>query len=393
LTSDQRTSNNSWLDSYRGQIGRHRADVTTPALLLDLDVARRNSAAMAARFRDLSADLRPHIKVHKSAPLARMEIAAGAIGVACATIWEAQVMAEAGIADVLIANQVVSQDKVAALAELAREHRITVAVDDARNVAQLQDAAKLVGSKLEVLVEIDVGMGRCGVRTKEAALRIAEQLRGCSRLEMRGLQGYEGHAMVQDSEARLQAARAANATLIEAADYLEERGQSSAVLSGGGTGSYLITGANSRINEVQAGSYLLMDCFHDSLVPGDFEFALSVLGTVVSAQESTIVLDAGRKSVGIEFVTPRLAGIAGGTVRYFAEEHCVVDFASSAPLDLGDTAEILPGYAPTTVNLHDVFHVVEANVVTDIWPVDPRGSGVPRDVRGAEGWQRLHETD
>ena len=290
-------------------------------------------------------------------------------------------MAEAGIADVLIANQIVSPDKVVALAELGREHRITVAVDDSRNVAQLQAAASLAGSELEVLVEIDVGMGRCGVRTEEAALQLAEQIRDCSRLSMRGLQGYEGHAMVQDSEARLRAVQEANAKLIGAADYLEARGHTSAVLSGGGTGSYLITGANPRINEVQAGSYLVMDCFHESLVPGNFEFALTILGTVVSAQGSTIVLDAGRKAVGIEFVMPTLTKIGGGQVRYFSEEHCVVDFAAAPPLRLGDTAEILPGYAPTTVNLHDVFHVVEDNVVTDIWPVDPRGSGAPRHIR------------
>jgi len=347
--------------------------VTTPALLLDLNVARRNSAEMAARFRNLHADLRPHIKVHKSLRLAQMEIAAGAIGVTCATIWEAQVMAQ-GVDDVLIANEVVSAEKVAALAELAREHRITVAVDDVSNVEQLQDAAEIAGSDLEVLVEVDVGMGRCGVRTKDAALRLAERIGDSSRLLLRGLQGYEGHAMVPDHESRLRAVQAANAELIGTADYLEAHGYPCNVLSGGGTGSYLITGANPRINEVQAGSYLLMDCFHDSLVPDNFEFALTVLATVISLQRDSLVLDAGRKSVGVEFVTPRLARVAG-QVRDFSEEHCVIGFAGSAPLALGDTVEILPGYAPTTVNLYDVFHVVEDDVITDIWPISPRGSG------------------
>jgi len=373
LSLHHESSNSAWADCYRGQVGRHRTEVTTPALLLDLDAARVNSAEMAAQFRNLPANLRPHIKVHKSLQLAQMEIAAGAIGVACATVWEAEVMAQ-GVDDVLIANEVVSAEKVTALAELARQHRITVAVDDLENVAQLQKAADLAGSDLEVLVEVDVGMGRCGVRTKDAALRLAERIEDCSRLRLRGLQGYEGHAMVPDYEARLRAVRAANADLIATADYLDAHGHPCEVLSGGGTGSYLITGANPRINEVQAGSYLLMDCFHDSLVPGDFQFALTILATVISLQRDSLVLDAGRKSVGVEFVMPRLAR-AEGQVRYFSEEHCAVDFAGSAPLSLGDTVEILPGYAPTTVNLHDVFHVIEDDVVTDIWRIHPRGSG------------------
>jgi len=367
-----------WLHRYRDQIGRSRGEVTTPALLLDLDAVRRNSATMAAAFRELPADLRPHIKVHKSVELARMEVAAGAVGVACATVWEAEVMAEGGIADVLIANEVVQPDKVRALVELAASHSVTVAVDDRRNIAQLEREAANVDANLEVLIEIDVGMGRCGVRTKEEAVPLAEAIEHSPHLTLRGLQGYEGHCMLEpDRDVRAREARAANEKLIEAADYLAARGHPCAVLSGGGTGTYFITGANPRIDEVQAGSYLLMDCFHGGLVPGGFEFALTVLGTVVSEQGGTVVLDAGRKSIGIDFVTPPLATVPGGQVRYYAEEHCLIDFPSAPPLHLGDTTEVLAGYGPTTVNLHDVFHVLEGDVVTDIWPVNPRGPGRP----------------
>lgn len=373
-----------WPDSYRDQVGRHRSEIVTPALLLDLDVVRRNSAVMAARFRDLPARLRPHIKVHKSLELARMEVDAGAVGVACATVWEAETMARGGIDDVLIANQVVQPDKVRALAELARDHRITVAVDDSRNVTALDAAAAAASSTLEVLIEVDVGMGRCGVRRKEEALPLAESVAGAARLSLRGLQGYEGHCMLEsDQELRRREALASNAKLVDVADLLAAHDHPCGVLSGGGTGTYFITGANPRMSEVQAGSYLLMDSFHAGLVPGGFEFALTVLGTVVSEQGSTIVLDAGRKSVGIDFVSPPLAHHPDGTVRYYAEEHCLVDFPGPSPLHLGDTAEILPGYGPTTVNLHDVFYVLEADTVTDIWPVDPRGparSRVPGGV-------------
>jgi D-serine deaminase-like pyridoxal phosphate-dependent protein len=370
-----------WLERYAGQIGRARHDVATPALLLDLDVAKRNIATMAEKFRELPANLRPHIKVHKSIELARLTVEAGAIGVACATAWEAIVMARGGIGDVLIANQLVDPDKVGAVAELAREHRITVTVDDSRNAEQLSRAAVEAGSHVEVFVELDVGMGRCGLRTKEELLPIVERIASLDNLQFRGLQAYEGHCMLEpDREKRIRDARAANDQAVQAADFLAEHGHPCVDISGGGTGTYFITGANPRITEVQAGSYALLDCFHGNLVPGGFEVAMTVLGTVISRQGSTVVLDCGRKAVGIDFVTPPLVAYPEAEIRYYAEEHCLADFPGKPPLDLGDRAEVMAGYGPTTVNLHDVFHVVENGVVTDIWPVNPRGPGPPAFV-------------
>jgi D-serine deaminase-like pyridoxal phosphate-dependent protein len=366
------------LGRYRDQVGRRRDEVTTPALLLDLDVARRNIAAMATRFEGMPAKLRPHIKVHKSIELARMTIDAGAIGVACATAWEAVVMARGGIEDVLVANQVVVPDKVATVAELAREHRITLTVDDVRNVEQLSRAATTAGAAFELLIELDVGMGRCGVRSTEDLLPIAERIAELPNVSLRGLQAYEGHCMLEpDRDKRLRDAGAANELAIAGADLLVERGHPCAEISAGGTGTYFITGANPRITEVQAGSYALLDGFHGNLVPGGFEVAMTVIGTVISRQGSTVVLDCGRKAVGIDFVTPPLVAFPESEVRYYAEEHCLVDFPGPPPLDLGDRAEVMAGYGPTTVNLHDVFHVVEGGTVTDIWPVNPRGSGPP----------------
>jgi D-serine deaminase-like pyridoxal phosphate-dependent protein len=372
------TVHEQWVDRYRDQIGRARAEVTTPALLLDLDVAKRNIRQMAENFRGLPAELRPHIKVHKSPQLARLTIDAGAIGVACATAWEAKVMAESGVDDVLVANQVVHPDKVRTLAETARDHRLTVAIDDARNVEQLSRAAGAAGAELELLIEIDVGMGRCGVRSRDEALPLAERIAELPGVRFRGMQGYEGHCMLEpDRDVRLEEAHKANDKLVDAVDFLEANGHPSEVVSAGGTGTWYITGANPRITEVQAGSYALMDCFHGNLVPGGFEVAMTVLGTVVSRQGNTVVLDCGRKSVGIDFVTPPLATHPEALIRYYAEEHCLADFPGEPPLDLGDRAEVIPGYGPTTVNLYDVFHVVEDGVVTDIWPVTPRGPGRP----------------
>jgi D-serine deaminase-like pyridoxal phosphate-dependent protein len=369
------------LERYRDQIGRGRDEVTTPALLLDLDVARRNIETMARKFDDLPAKLRPHIKVHKSVELARMTVDAGAVGVACATAWEAVVMARGGIADVLIANQVVHPDKLAAVADLAREHRITVTVDDVRNIEQLSRAAGDTGSAFELLIELDVGMGRCGVRTPEDALPIAERIASLPGVSLRGIQAYEGHCMLEpDLETRIRMAGEANEKAVAAADFLAAHGHPIADISGGGTGTYFITGAHPRITEVQAGSYVLLDQFHGTLVPGGFAVAMTVLGTVISRQGNTVVLDCGRKAVGIDFVTPPLVGYPDAQIRYYAEEHCLADFPGPPPLDLGDRAEVIAGYGPTTVNLHDVFHVIEGGVVTDIWPVNPRGAGPPAFV-------------
>jgi D-serine deaminase-like pyridoxal phosphate-dependent protein len=367
-----------WLERYRDQVGRARDEVTTPALILDLDVAKRNIASMAERFRELPARLRPHIKVHKSLELARMQVEAGAIGVACATVWEAVVMAEGGIDDVLVANQLVHPDKVAAISALAHDHRITVTVDDVRDVTQLARAADEADSHLELLVELDVGMRRCGVRTKEELLPIVERIAELPNLTFRGLQAYEGHCMLEpDREKRLRDANIANEQAAEAADFVAENGHACTDISAGGTGTYFITGAHPRVTEVQAGSYTLMDCFHSNLVPGGFEVAMTVLGMVISRQGNTVVLDCGRKAVGIDFVTPPLLKHPEAEIRYYAEEHCLADFPATPPLDLGDRAEVIAGYGPTTVNLHDVFHIVENGVVTDIWPVNPRGAGRP----------------
>jgi D-serine deaminase-like pyridoxal phosphate-dependent protein len=290
-------------------------------------------------------------------------------------------MAEAGIADVLIANQLVQPDKVRAAAELARSHRLTVAVDDARNAEQLSRAATEAGAELELLIELDVGMGRCGVRTQEEALPLAERIAELPAVSLRGLQAYEGHCMLEpDRDKRIRDAGEANEKAVAAADFLASHGHPCADISGGGTGTYFITGAHPRITEVQAGSYALLDCFHGNLVPGGFEVAMTVLGTVISRQGNTVVLDCGRKAVGIDFVTPPLVRYPEAVVRYYAEEHCLADFPGMPPLDLGDTAEVMGGYGPTTVNLHEVFHVIEDGVVTDIWPVNPRGSGPPAFV-------------
>jgi D-serine deaminase-like pyridoxal phosphate-dependent protein len=357
-------------------VGRELGALTTPALVVDLDIARANVERMGELVADAGRGLRPHAKAHKCAELARMQLAAGAIGVTTATAEEALALAAAGIDPILIANQIAVPAKLELLARAAADRSIALAVDDAANLQAVSDHAVAAGSTVGILVEVDVGMGRCGVRTKEEALRLAEHVVRTPGVRLRGMQGYEGHCMLEpDYDRRVGEAHAATAKLVEAIDLLAASGFPSEVVSAGGTGTYLITGANPRVTEIQAGSYALMDAFHGNLVPGGFEVALTVLTSAISRQGGTVVFDAGRKAVGIDFVSPPLVGHPDAQARYFAEEHSLFDFPGTPPFDLGDRAELVGGYGPTTVNLYDVFHVVEGGVVTDIWPVSPRGPG------------------
>ena len=187
--------------------------------------------------------------------------------------------------------------------------------------------------------------------------------------------GYEGHCMLEpDPVLRVQKAHAAMDKLMDAVDYLSQAGFESKVISGGGTGTYNITGAHPRLTELQAGSYVVMDAFHAQLVPG-FPVALTVLGTVISRQGHRVVFDTGRKVIGSELGLPRLKDVPSTTAG-IAEEHLLVDVDPGYPLKVGDRVEVISGYGPTTVNLHDVYYVVEKDVVTEVWPIRARGAGL-----------------
>ena len=363
------------LKMYGAAVGRLRRELTTPALIMDLDLVRANIQHMMSRLSGMPAKLRPHVKCQKSPELARLQVEAGAIGVCTANVWEAIVMSRSGIEDVLIANEVVGREKIAALANAAREGNLTVAVDHPQNAEDHSAAVEAAGSKLDVLIEVDVGMGRGGVRSAEEAVSLARHIAKLSGLRLRGVQGYEGQCMLEpDRDLRIKKAYAAMDYIGTVVDDLAAAGFPCEVVSAGGTGTYDITGANPRVTEIQAGSYTFMDNMHGNLVPG-FSRALTVLGTVAIQHGNTIVLDSGRKSIGIDFVLPTMLKYPFYKARYFAEEHALFDIDERCKLKLGDTVELTPGYAPTTVNLYDAYHVVEKDVVVDIWPIVPRGPG------------------
>jgi D-serine deaminase-like pyridoxal phosphate-dependent protein len=361
----------------RRMIGRPRTALSTPALILDLRKVEENIAEMQRRMDGLPAALRPHAKIHKSPTLGRMQLDAGAIGLTTATVWEAAVMLDAGLSDVLIANQVVGPTRTAELARIAGLGRVITAVESEVNAEELSAAARSAGTEILALVEIDVGLHRSGVRSVEAAVELARQIEQLPGLKLEGLLGYEGHCMLEPDRAlRIEKAKAANAILIDAVDEFERRGLPIDIVAAGGFGTWDITGANLRITEIHAGSYIFMDAFHRSLVPG-FEVALTVLGTIISRTGALAVIDVGRKAIGIDRVPPEVVG-GVATVRFehgehfVHEEHTALELVSGSALGVGDTVEMFPGYGPTTVNLYDVYFVADGDTIVDVWPICAR---------------------
>jgi D-serine deaminase-like pyridoxal phosphate-dependent protein len=361
-------------DMYGQHKGTSVESLQTPALIVDLDVMRRNIGAMMTALDGQVARLRPHTKVQKSPDIALLQVEAGAIGVTVATVWEAAAMAAAGVESILIANEVVGTEKISAAAALAGHADLVIAVDDPANIAALSAAMAAAGTRAGILVDLDVGMARCGARSPEQALQLARQVHAEPRLDLRGVQAYEGHCMLEpDADTRIRLATEAMAYAASVKDLLRTDGLPADVLSGGGTGTYNITGRNPAVTELQAGSYVFMDAFHGNLVPG-FEVSLTVLTSVLARHGDTVIFDAGRKSIGIDFVSPPLAGY-DYQARYYAEEHALFDTDPGFPAALGDHLRLVCGYAPTTVNLHDVIFAVEGDQVADLWPVFPRGPG------------------
>jgi D-serine deaminase-like pyridoxal phosphate-dependent protein len=358
---------------YGAAIGRPRADLVTPALVLDLPAAKRNIARMSDRIGELPAEIRPHIKVHKSPDLARLQVAAGAIGLSTATVWEAIVLVSSGLDHILLVNTVAGPAKLRAVAELAREAELMIAVDDPANIDALADAVRTAGSQLGVLVEVDTGMDRAGADSVDEALGLARRVAASPGLNLLGVTGYEGHCSnTPDHDERLIKERSAMGFLVEVAEAFEHDGLPCPIRSAGGTATWDWTAAFPGITEIQAGTYVVMDNFHGVMV-GGFEHSLTVQATVVSRRPDRVIVDAGNKSVG----AGDLASIEGHPLRPFRfdEEHGIFDATAGSTLKLGDIVRLVPGYSPSTVNWFDAFHVVEDDVVVDIWPVIPRGPG------------------
>lgn len=354
-------------------IGLSKWDLDTPALCLDLRALDRNIARMADFMRDGPTGVRPHSKTHKSPVIAWKQLRAGAVGITCAKVGEAEAMASAGIRDILIANQVIGRAKIARLMGLAADTEIMVAVEALDNARELSEAAVASGVRLRAIVEVDTGMGRCGTLPGSESLDLAREMSRLPGLRLEGIMGYEGHAvMIPDPERRRAVAETAMALLIETREMLERDGLPVPIVSAGGSGTYNITGRYPGVTDIQAGSYATMDARYRTIIP-EFETALTIVAQVISVRGDRAVIDAGLKTMTPEFGKPELWAPEGWELDHQSEEHSTLTRQGGAALKPGDKVEIVPSHGCTTINLHDVYHVIDGERLVALWPIAGRG--------------------
>lgn len=358
------------------------ADVDTPALLVDLDAFERNLAAMAEHAAAAGVRIRPHAKTHKCAVIARRQMALGAVGVCCQKVSEAQALVQAGVTDVLVSNQVVGRRKIERLVALAREAKIGVCVDDPGNAAEIGEAAAAAGLTIDVLVEIDVGAGRCGVAPGDEALALVRRVASTDGLRFAGLQAYHGSAQhIRDYAERGQAIESAASIARATVESLAREGIECETVTGAGTGTWQFEAASGVYDELQAGSYVFMDVDYAKNLDEDggpfsaFEHSLFVYSTVMSRPvRERAVLDAGLKAFATDCGMPRLADIELAAELKASDEHAVVDLsASNASIAVGDKVRLIPGHCDPTVNLYDWYVCVRGDRVETLWPIVARG--------------------
>lgn len=345
--------------------------ISTPALVVDEGIYNANAENMKKLLEGKTLKLRPHYKSHKCAAIAREQIKNGAIGMTCAKLDEAIDLCDSGVEDILIANQIVDRKKVARLAALALDCKLTVCVDNEENIRDIESAAALCNSTVRCLIEYEIGMERCGVSSKEEVARLAKIISECPHLVFDGIQAYAGHISHTVSREERQALTDKNSLKIkELLAYLCDNGIEVRTLSGGSTGTSQIKAAEELYTELQAGSYLFMDSTYRELeLP--FENSLFIITTVVSVSDNITVVDAGVKSCGVDQGMPECVGF---TVSHIvaSEEHLQLHMPSKK-FNVGDKILLIPGHCCSTVNLHDKIYFVKDGKVTDRVAVTARG--------------------
>jgi D-serine deaminase-like pyridoxal phosphate-dependent protein len=361
-----------------------RDEIPTPALVLDLPRFERNLRRMAEHVARAGKALRPHAKTHRCPEIARRQVAAGALGVACAKLGEAEVMAEAGIRGLLITTEVVPPPKIERLIRLvARAPDTMVVVDHPENARDLSRAAVSAGVTVDVLVDVDVGGRRTGITPGAAAVALAREVASLGGLRLRGLQGYAGHcAHVIGWAARREASRTAMAPLAETRRQMEAAGLPVEIVAGGSTGTFDIDVEMPELTELQAGSYCVMDIDYRRIGgrAGEaltaFEMALTVVATAVSVPaRDRAMVDAGLKAFSTDKPFPPEAVERPGVEYGFAgDEHGRLRLTDpDRPVKLGERIEFFPPHCDPTINLYDRIHVVRDGDVVDVWPIAARG--------------------
>jgi 3-hydroxy-D-aspartate aldolase len=362
--------------------GMPLAEVDTPALLLDLDAFERNLDTLDRTLQGTSVRVRPHAKSHKCPQIALAQIARGAVGVCCQKVSEAEALVRGGVQDVLIANEIVGAPKLARLAALARQARVGVCVDDLNNVDDLHQAASQAGARLDVYIEIDVGAGRCGVAPGEAALPLAQAIKRLDSLRFAGLQAYQGAAQHRRTPQERREAIAQAVSQVKATTaVLQVSGIEVPIVTGAGTGTYLLEAGSGVYNELQPGSYVFMDADYgrnlgeDGLPIHDFEQSLFILATVMSHPlPERAVVDVGLKAHSVDSGMPGVVGIPGAEYLRASDEHGLIALRGPGRVSLGQKVRLIPGHCDPTVNLYDWLVCYRGDRVEAIWPISGRGA-------------------
>lgn len=351
-------------------------DLDTPALLLNGPASDRNLRTASRFVGDKHARLRPHFKNHKCVTLARRQLAAGnAVGITAAKLAEAEILVAGGIDDVLIANQIVGATKTTRLVQLARNATVRVAVDSLENAREISRTAARENVTIGVLLEVDIGMGRCGAPPGAESVALARAIAELPGIRFDGIQAYEGHAIgIQDRHERERVVLESMGQAIATRREMEREGIPFAILSGAGTATYRTSAMLEGVDELQIGSYATMDWYYAQLVEGEFEIALSLLTTVISASPDRFVLDIGVKGVGDEMGPPRILDHPECQIPSFrSEEHCTV-LAPGHSFRVGEKVQLIPSHCCTTCNLHRRFFVHDGEQILDVWPIEAAGA-------------------
>jgi 3-hydroxy-D-aspartate aldolase len=370
------------LQAPPAQPGMREDEVDTPALLIDLDAFEANLDDMAARLAGSSVRLRAHAKTHKSPVIAHQQIARGAVGQCVQKVAEAEILAWGGVPDIIVTNEVMGVPKLARLAAVSRIARVAVCVDGAAQITAVEAAARDAGVRLNVLVEIDVGAGRCGVAPGSPAVELAKAIAASPHLRFGGLQAYHGRAQhLRLPEERHFAIAAAADESRRTVDMLRQQGLDCPIVGGAGTGTFELELASGVYTELQAGSYCFMDAdYGRNLDPAGKPFAafrqsLFVLATVMSAARPGIaVVDAGLKALATDSGMPLVAGRS--EIRYTgaSDEHGKLEFAAETESPkLGEKLRLIPGHCDPTVDRYDWYVGVRKGRVECLWPVAARG--------------------
>lgn len=362
-----------------------RALLDTPALLIDLDATERNIAAMAAHARAVDVALRPHAKTHKSVRIAERQVAAGAVGICCATLGEAEVMVAAGIPGVHITSPQVTPPKIARLITLnAEPHRgLSVVIDHPDNLLALDRAAQEARKPLDVLVDFSAGHARTGAASEQDLAALVYAAVKAEALNFRGIQSYSGNLQHIPIRAERRAKALSQLDRLRGMlARLRDSGIEVPIVTGAGTGTFDLDPEARVFTELQVGSYVFMDvdylrAMKDGHNAPPFETALFVATSVVSTNAlGYVTTDAGLKCFATDGPAPEIAAGAPPESRYefFGDEHGKLILPPGAPRPtLGAMIECVTPHCDPTVNLHDVYHVVRGGTLVDIWPVDARG--------------------